>query len=374
MLQDNARDVANTISNGVSEFTGGWRELFNGDFKNGLSDIVLGGGEAVYGEDFVTVSNVVIDGIGLCSMNSLLKAKGQGRPVPFLEYLSEIEQAISTKGVKMTDAIAQVIRENTIKNGLTWIDMYDSPQSVLPNNAILMNGRYLMSPYGNFYLVMQADGNLVLYSSGQFIPHFATWSSNTKGKGSGPYHLVMQNDANLVIYDSTGAATWSSNTWSPNPSSSYRLVVQDDGNVVLYDANNGVSFSTGTNIPNPPAYPDSIPQNGVYTSGSYILSRNGQYQFIMQTDGNLVLYDNGHAVWASGQTPSGVISQLQMQSDANVVCYDVSNRQNPVAYWASGSQRDGSDGPYHIVMQNDRNCVVYNAYNTAIWSTGTYNG
>jgi hypothetical protein len=55
-------------------------------------------------------------------------------------------------------------------------------------------------------LLMQTDGNLVLYENG-----VAKWASNTKGKGSGPYTLNMQNDGNLVIYAS-GGATWASNT------------------------------------------------------------------------------------------------------------------------------------------------------------------
>lgn len=68
-----------------------------------------------------------------------------------------------------------------------------------------------------FNLDMQGDGNVVLYAwSAQHCPSFApcdaTWASNTNGKGVGPYYLIMQNDGNLVAYDSTGAATWASNT------------------------------------------------------------------------------------------------------------------------------------------------------------------
>jgi hypothetical protein len=56
-------------------------------------------------------------------------------------------------------------------------------------------------------LIMQSDGNLVLYQSG-----VSKWSSGTYGKGTAPFRLVMQGDGNLVIYDSTGAATWATNT------------------------------------------------------------------------------------------------------------------------------------------------------------------
>lgn len=55
------------------------------------------------------------------------------------------------------------------------------------------------------WLVLQADGNLVLYNSNGA----PVWASGTAGKGTS--RLVMQNDGNLVLYrTSTGKATWSS--------------------------------------------------------------------------------------------------------------------------------------------------------------------
>jgi VCBS repeat protein len=54
--------------------------------------------------------------------------------------------------------------------------------------------------------IMQADGNFVLYSAS----HTAVWASNTAGHPGA--FLVLQDDGNLVIYDSKGAALWASNT------------------------------------------------------------------------------------------------------------------------------------------------------------------
>ncbi len=42
----------------------------------------------------------------------------------------------------------------------------------------------------------------MLYTSQDFQPHHAVWSSNTCHQGTGPFRLVMQPDNNLVIYDS----------------------------------------------------------------------------------------------------------------------------------------------------------------------------
>jgi hypothetical protein len=40
------------------------------------------------------------------------------------------------------------------------------------------------------------------------------WSSGTNGTGSGNY-LVMQDDGNAVVYTSSGTAVWTSQTLNP---------------------------------------------------------------------------------------------------------------------------------------------------------------
>src|SRR5262249_19107724 len=60
---------------------------------------------------------------------------------------------------------------------------------------------------GSGRLVMQGDGNLVMYGShGQ-----ALWSAGTNGTGSAN-QVVLQADGNLVVYNVGGAAVWSSRT------------------------------------------------------------------------------------------------------------------------------------------------------------------
>lgn len=59
---------------------------------------------------------------------------------------------------------------------------------------------------GSFDLIMQGDGNLVMYSGG--VPQ---WSSQTNG-WSGAY-AVMQNDGNFVIYHPGSGAIWARPGW-----------------------------------------------------------------------------------------------------------------------------------------------------------------
>jgi hypothetical protein len=92
-------------------------------------------------------------------------------------------------------------------------------------------------------LVMQPDGNLVLYRNRDGA---ALWSSNTSGY-PGAY-AVMQPDGNLVVYRPGGPALWSTHT--SGHAGAYALV-QNDGNFVVYRSGGGPStggalWSTGT--------------------------------------------------------------------------------------------------------------------------------
>jgi uncharacterized protein YkwD len=60
------------------------------------------------------------------------------------------------------------------------------------------------------------------------------WASQTPGKGSHPHRLVMQKDGNLVIYDSQDHPTWASGTHGRGATDAF-MVMQSDGNLVIYN-------------------------------------------------------------------------------------------------------------------------------------------
>jgi hypothetical protein len=116
--------------------------------------------------------------------------------------------------------------------------------TLFPGQA-LSPGQELRSDNGLHTLILQADGNVVLYGRDSR----ALWSTNTWGLKN-PREFVMQADGNLVLYDTSNVARWSSGTWN-NPGAF--LNVQDDGNLVIYragsqteTADNALWFS-GTN-------------------------------------------------------------------------------------------------------------------------------
>ena len=64
----------------------------------------------------------------------------------------------------------------------------------------------LTASNGIDYLIMQGDGNLVLYTKfGQPI-----WDTKTYGKPTTPDHAAMQGDGNFVVYDAAGKPYWDS--------------------------------------------------------------------------------------------------------------------------------------------------------------------
>ena len=84
-------------------------------------------------------------------------------------------------------------------------------------------------------------------------------------------------------------------------------------------------------------------------------SSNARYRLLYQSDGNVVLYDDGGngAVWATG-TGGVAGGHLLMQPDGNLVMYDAQG----AARWASNTS--GHAGAW-VYLQPDGNLVIYDA-------------
>lgn len=97
--------------------------------------------------------------------------------------------------------------------------------------------------------------------------------------------------------------------------------------------------------------------------GDQLISPNGRFKLILQTDSNLVLYGPGQALRAWGQTGN---DSAAMQTDGNFVLYAGSSPT-----WASDTSGNGGA---RLVMQDDGNLVVYTPDNRALWSSETAGG
>ncbi len=104
----------------------------------------------------------------------------------------------------------------------------------------LFDGSALVSPSGRYRMVLQSDGNLVLYWEGQPL-----WNSGTRGDA--PDHLEMQNDGNLVLYQGLDVL-WDSKSGGGARSSAYYLNLQNDGSAVIYSPADKPIWTTNTDI------------------------------------------------------------------------------------------------------------------------------
>ncbi|HUC14625.1 MAG TPA: peptidoglycan-binding protein [Acidimicrobiales bacterium] len=102
-------------------------------------------------------------------------------------------------------------------------------------------------------------------------------------------------------------------------------------------------------------------------AGSWLASPNGHYRLAMRADGNLVLYWEGHPLWASN-TAKHPGAFLEMQADGDLVVYQ-GNR--PI--WSSGTDR-GDTALYYLSLQDNGNVTIYSAARKAIWATNTAAG
>jgi hypothetical protein len=106
----------------------------------------------------------------------------------------------------------------------------------LTANQSLGSNQSLASCNGEFSLIMQGDGNLVLYQGST-----ALWASNTVGSGADK--AIMQGDGNFVLYTSSGSAVWASNT--AGNSGAY-IELQNDANLVIYSAAGAALWASNT--------------------------------------------------------------------------------------------------------------------------------
>lgn len=230
----------------------------------------------------------------------------------------------------------------------------------LPSGAALQKDQALLSDNGGYKLILQNDGNLVLYALATGQPQ-ALWASGTQ-RG---VRAQMQPDGNFVIVEVvTGGdfpgeyPLWNART--DGHRGSY-LNVQDDGNVVIYDPLSGQAIWTQSRLNS----------NSYLMPGGMLASLNGLVRLeFQQGDGNLVLYQsksvgdqNRTATWSP--VPSIANKQAitaMLQDDGNLVVWGGPELD---VLWQSG--KTGPMGQYYLQVQNDGNLVIYTQNRQVLW-------
>jgi hypothetical protein len=215
--------------------------------------------------------------------------------------------------------------------------------------------RLILSPEAPYIRLVATDGSVAWPRSYNFLPN-ALVLGQDQSVSLGALLFVMQGDGNLVLYDH-GKPSWSSGTSGQNCSSRRCVAIfQGDGNFVIYNGSAAI-WNSGT-----AGHPDAQlilsnesphlqivasdgsllwPQSFALDAGSFVLAQNktfnfGPLSFVMQGDGNLVLYKNGAPMWSSntqGQNCTSGRCVTVFQGDGNLVVY---NGQTPL--WNSRTQ------------------------------------
>jgi surface antigen len=169
------------------------------------------------------------------------------------------------------------------------------------DTRVMHAGAYLLSPNRVYELVMQGDGNLVLYSG-----LHALWDSQTSTPGA--YAVLQATDGNLVVYSPAGAALWTAHV----PNSPFdQLQMQSDGNLVVYNAAGTAQWATmsaiepqGATLTTNPGQPGQctwwVEQQFHAYTGTYINTLG-----LPGTTGNALDwgYNASHRRWSVGSVP-----------------------------------------------------------------------
>ncbi|HEX7288579.1 MAG TPA: RHS repeat-associated core domain-containing protein [Candidatus Angelobacter sp.] len=218
---------------------------------------------------------------------------------------------------------------------------------------ILFQGQCLENTTNTTFALMD-NGNLEIYDRqlGQITFQSFTWGN------TGAY-LVMQNDGNLVIYSVSGVALWASGT---NGSGANVATLENDGRLILYSTVWSAGTSQGQvsgSLTHPPCdIGYAIGSTGVVGTGQCVVSRNGHFELLLQTDGNMVLYDLAQnpaaALWSTSTAVTPVSPGIGMPTlyfyDAlgNLLCVEQHGDVAPGSPNATGCSAPPSSDPTSV--------------------------
>ena len=128
--------------------------------------------------------------------------------------------------------------------------------SFLTTGQYLSSGDYMESDNGQYFAIMQSDGNFVVYhGTGPSNNLGLVWASGTGGRPTGAFFAIMQGNGEFVIYRGTGPSNNLGYVWSSShtalPTGQYFAIMQDDANFVVYHGtgpsnNLGLVWATNT--------------------------------------------------------------------------------------------------------------------------------
>lgn len=227
-----------------------------------------------------------------------------------------------------------------------------------PNNELFVGEKifeegYLESANENYRLTLNKDGNLVLQS---WPKEKNIWASHTSGAG-GEY-LVLEDDGNLVMYTKKDKTVWESDT---SGSGADKLMLHNTGELALYFGSEKV-WSTEDVVDENDATNNKLYIDQKLDRNDYLESANRNYRLTLDKNGDLVLSNllEDEELWSS-DTGGNDSEYLVFEDDGNLVLYTKSEE----VVWQSNTKDTGAD---KLMLHNNGNLVLYND-DSAVWST-----
>ncbi len=218
------------------------------------------------------------------------------------------------------------------------VDVLRAGGTLLPGESLPLEG-------GDTVLVMQTDGNLVLRTKGKVV--FSTGTQGNPGAAA-----VQQGDGNFVVYAPNGTPLFDAGSSNPLGDLTVALVGPSDFRVVQ-SAGEAVESLFGT------SWKSSVVLSGqVLEPGDRRVAPNG-VQLILQTDGNLVEYAGGRAVFVRNN-----VFNAEMLTDGSFVAKRFTGRGLATVFTTRSAGNPGS----RFVVQADGNLVVYTPQGKAVYS------
>ncbi len=119
-------------------------------------------------------------------------------------------------------------------------DSDEAPCGELQDGATLRPGESITSCSGSYLFINQNDGNVVLYRGVEESTRSPLWASNTVGSHRG---VLTLRSGNLRLTDTSGKTLYESDT-EGHPGATF--IMQNDGNGVIYDSAKSAVWATNT--------------------------------------------------------------------------------------------------------------------------------
>lgn len=221
-----------------------------------------------------------------------------------------------------------------------------------------------------------AHDNVVLYIAadapcGQTTTYrYPTWNNFAMGDDSGDFNIwypgrsvMFYNSVTVTVKDDDNGTELSSFTFSPQNFSGAGSTNAPISDPDVPNSPQKVSYQmTALLITLAQAQGNTMNPGETLLPGQSIRSANGQYEFILQTDGNLVLYNQENVALWNSKTNGAPVTICTMQSDGNLVLYENGTTNVP---YSSGT--NGNPGSY-LIVEDDGHVKIFDPNGTSIWS------